>query len=207
MIERYTMITTIIFDMGNVLIDFRWEKLFEEMGFTGEKFDRMAKATVLSPIWNECDRGVWSDDEIFDAFVANDPELKEDIRSLMYDNFTGFLKKFDYTDDWLDSLKAKGYKIYILSNFSRRSFEECPDELDYVSKADGAVISCYVKMIKPEPGIYRHILDTYDIDPKEAVFIDDNPDNIAAAEKFGITGILFTGLESAKKQLKELGVE
>ena len=55
MIERYTMITTIIFDMGNVLIDFRWEKLFEEMGFTGEKFDRMAKATVLSPIWNECD--------------------------------------------------------------------------------------------------------------------------------------------------------
>ena len=200
------MITTIIFDMGMVLIDFRWRALYHEMGITGERFEKMAAATVMNPVWNEFDRGVWSDEMMLEAFVKNAPELEPELRDLMYNRFTELLKKYDYTDEWLDRLKAKGYKIYILSNFSRKGFEDCADELDYVSKADGAVISYKVRMIKPDPEIYRYLLDTYDIDPKEAVFIDDNADNIAGAKKFGITGILFTDKKSADEELAKLGV-
>ena len=200
------MITTIIFDMGMVLIDFRWKALFNEMGITGEKFERMAAATVLNPVWTEFDRGVWSDEMMLEAFVKNAPELEDELRELMYERFTELLKKYDYTDEWLDSLKAKGYKLYILSNFSRKGFEDCADELDYVKKVDGAVISYKVRMVKPDEGIYRYLLDTYDIDPAEAVFIDDNADNIAAAEKIGIKGILFTDKKSADEELAKLGV-
>ena len=201
------MITTIIFDMGMVLIDFRWKALFHEMGLEGEKFDRMVAATVADPVWNEFDRGIWSDEMMLDAFIKNAPELEEELRVFMYDRFIDLLRKYEYTDDWLDTLKANGYKIYILSNFSRKAFEDCRKELDYVSKADGAVISYKVKMIKPDPEIYRYLINTYNIDPKEAVFIDDNKDNIAAAEKFGITGILFTDKKSADEELEKLGVK
>ncbi len=201
------MITTIIFDMGMVLIDFRWKALFREMGLTGERYDRMVAATVANPVWNEFDRGVWTDEMMLDAFIKNAPELEEELRILMYDRFTELLKKYDYTDEWLDTLKANGYKIYILSNFSRKGFEDCSKELDYVSKADGAVISYKVRMIKPDPEIYRYLLDTYDIDPKEAVFIDDNKDNIEGAEKLGITGILFKDKKSADEELEKLGVK
>ena len=57
------MINTIIFDMGMVLVDFRWKALYEEMGLTGERFERMADATVRDPVWNEFDRGIWTDEQ------------------------------------------------------------------------------------------------------------------------------------------------
>ena len=200
------MINTIIFDMGMVLIDFRWEALFHEMGLEGERFERMADATVRDPVWNEFDRGIWTDEMMLEAFIERAPELEGELRDLFYNRFTGLLRKFDYTDEWLDALKKKGYKIYILSNFSRKGIEECPDELDYMKKADGEVISYRVNLIKPDPRIYEHILDKFDITPSEAVFIDDNADNIEAAKKFGINTILFKGKEDADRELAKLGV-
>lgn len=200
------MINTIIFDMGMVLVDFRWKALFEEMGLTGERFERMANATVRDPVWNEFDRGIWTDEMMLEAFVERAPELEEELNDLFYNRFTELLRKFDYTDEWIDSLKKRGYKVYILSNFSRKGIEECPDELDYIGKTDGAVISYRVNLIKPDPRIYEHILEKFDINPSEAVFIDDNADNIEAAKKFGINTILFTGKEDADKELAKLGV-
>lgn len=201
------MITTIIFDMGNVLIKFRWKELFSEMGLEGDRFDRMASATVLNPVWNQFDLGIWTDEMMLDAFIKNAPELEDEMRHMMSDCFSGFLRKFDYTDAWLDELKKKGYKLYILSNFSAKAFRECADQLDYVSKADGAVISYRVNMIKPDPRIYRYLIDTYGITPEESVFIDDNAENIDAARKFGLNTILFTDVDSARKELMKLGVE
>ena len=201
------MITTVIFDMGNVLIDFRWAELYHEMGLTGERFDRMAAATVLDPVWNEFDRGYWSDEMMLDAFIKNAPELESELKSFMNERFSGLLKKFDYTDGWLDALKAAGYKIYILSNFSDKAFRECASELDYIEKADGAVISYKVGLIKPDPQIYRYLLDTYDIDPGEAVFIDDTAVNVEAARALGINTILFRDKQSADMELEKLGVK
>ena len=200
------MITTVIFDMGNVLIDFRWEALFHEMGLEGERFEKMARATVLDPVWNEFDRGIWTDEMMLEAFVKNAPDMEKEMNELMNERFPGLLRKFDYTDAWLDDIKAKGYRTYILSNFSGKAFRDCKEELDYVSKVDGAVISYRVNMIKPDPGIYRYLLDTYDINPQEAVFIDDNEENIEAAKKFGINTVLFKGKSQADLELAKLGV-
>ncbi len=200
------MITTVIFDMGNVLVDFRWEALFKEMGLTGERFDRMAAATVLDPVWNEFDRGIWTDEMMREAFIERAPELEKEINEMFYKRFPEILRKFDYSDEWLDSLKKKGYKIYILSNFSEKGIREGAAELDYMKKADGAVISYEVKMIKPDPGIYKFLLEKYDIVPEEAVFIDDNEDNIATAKSLGINCIRFTGKAEADAELAKLGV-
>lgn len=192
--------------MGNVLVDFRWRELYHEMGLTGERFEKMADATVRDPVWNEFDRGDWSDEMMLAAFVERAPELESELNDLFYNRFTELLRKFDYTDEWIDSLKKNGYKVYILSNFSRKGIEDCPDELDYIDRTDGAVISYRIGLIKPDPKIYEYILEKFDIKPEEAVFIDDNADNIEAAKKFGINTILFTGKEEADRQLKKLGV-
>ena len=200
------MIKTVIFDMGNVLIDFRWEALYHEMGLTGERFERMANATVRDPVWNEFDRGIWTDEMILDGFIKNDPGLEKELRDLMNNRIPDLLRKYDYTDEWIDRLKKSGYKVYILSNFSEKAYRECAKELDYVSRADGAVISYRIHMIKPDPEIYRYILDTYDINPSEAVFIDDTKVNLEAAQRFGINTILFEGKTSADEELAKLGV-
>ncbi len=54
------MIRNIIFDIGNVLTDFRWKEFLEDKGFDEAMVKRIAKASVQSPVWNEIDRGVWS---------------------------------------------------------------------------------------------------------------------------------------------------
>ena len=200
------MIDTVIFDMGMVLVDFRWEALFHEMGIEGERFEKLADATVRDPVWNEFDRGIWTDQMMLDAFIKRAPELEPEIRDIFYNRFPDILRKFDYSDEWLDSIKRAGYRIYILSNFSKKGIREGAKELDYMKKADGIVISYEVKMIKPDPGIYKYLLEKYEIDPAKAVFIDDNADNIEAAGKLGINTILFKGKKEADEQLAALGV-
>ena len=63
------MIKNVIFDIGNVLTDFRWKEFLEDKGFQGEMLERIAKASVLSPVWPELDRGVWSFDEVMAGFI------------------------------------------------------------------------------------------------------------------------------------------
>lgn len=201
------MINTIIFDMGNVLIDFRWRELFKEMGLEGEKFTRMAQATTLDPFWNEFDRGILSEEEMLAGFIERAPEMESEIRRFFYKEFKGLLKEYDYSRQWLKSLRQKGYKILILSNFSEKALRECKDELGYMDEADGLVISCRVKMIKPNEDIFGYLLKEYGVNPEEAVFIDDTPANIMTAQKLNIHGILFENKDQAVAELKKLGVE
>ena len=69
------MIRNIIFDIGNVLTDFSWRKFLQKKGFNEAMVERIAKASVQSPAWNEIDRGVWSLEELMQAFIARDPEI------------------------------------------------------------------------------------------------------------------------------------
>lgn len=70
------MITTIIFDIGNVLADFTWKEHYERFGYDKEMVERIAKATVKNPAWNEVDRGVLSMEEILQSFIDSDPEIE-----------------------------------------------------------------------------------------------------------------------------------
>ena len=73
------MIRTIISDIGNVLSGFTWYDFYKSKGYSEEMVERLAKATVKSDIWKEYDRGVLSEEEILNRFIANDPELEEDL--------------------------------------------------------------------------------------------------------------------------------
>ena len=70
------MITTLIFDIGNVLADFIWEEYYRSFGFTEENLDRLAKATVKDPMWNEYDRGVMTDEEVCRGLLTMTPESR-----------------------------------------------------------------------------------------------------------------------------------
>ena len=79
------MIKNVIFDVGNVLVDFRWEEVFHKLGFEGETFECVADATVRSVTWNEFDRGAKPDEEIIAACIKEAPDYEREIR-LFYDH-------------------------------------------------------------------------------------------------------------------------
>lgn len=92
----------------------------QKKGFHEAMVERIAKASVQSPAWNEIDRGVWSLEELMQAFIARDPEIEEELRRA-YDNVTGMVTRRDYAIPWIQELQAKGYRVYYLSNFSEKA--------------------------------------------------------------------------------------
>ncbi|MCI8522069.1 MAG: HAD family phosphatase [Lachnospiraceae bacterium] len=200
------MITTIIFDIGNVLADFIWEEHYRSFGYDGEMFARIAKATVKSPVWNEYDRGVMSDEEILQGFIANDPELEDILRKVLA-NVKTMVRRNDYAIPWIKELQGKGYRCLYLSNFSQRAERECAEALDFIPHMDGGILSYQDQVIKPMPEIYQLLIDRYDLVPQECVFLDDTLCNLEAAEKFGIHTIHFKNQMQAIEELRKLGVD
>lgn len=198
-------IKTVIFDIGNVLANFCWEKFFRSFDLSEEMFQRLAKATVHDSIWDQFDKGVLSEDEMLALFIQKDTEIEPLIRQV-FQNISGMIEVYDYTYDWIHELQQKGYQVLILSNFSEKCYRECGSKMDFVKEADGAVISYIEKMIKPDDEIYELLIKRYQLNPEECVFLDDKPVNIKAAERNGIHGIVFTDKADADKRLAELGV-
>lgn len=200
------MITTIIFDIGNVLADFTWEDHYRRFGYSEEILERLANATVRSPLWNEYDRGAMSDEEIIQGFIENDPGIEKEIREALRDKGTMVIRN-DYAIPWIQTLKGKGYRCLYLSNFSKSAHVDCAAALDFLPYMDGGILSYEEKIIKPMPEIYQLLIDRYHLVPQECVFLDDTQRNLDAAEKFGIHTIRFENQAQAIKELKKLGVE
>ncbi len=197
------MIRTIVFDIGNVLVDYCWRDHIRGMGYEGETAERIGRAMMQSPVWNELDRGVWTDEELLAGFIANDPGMEEQIRRVFSDLST-LVRERSGSSSWVRSLKAEGYRVYYLSNFSGRVKREAADQLSFLNEMDGGIMSYAVRMIKPDPGIYRKLFDRYGIAAEESVFLDDSPANVETAEKLRMHGILVESQEQAKKELEEL---
>lgn len=200
------MITTIIFDIGNVLADFSWKEHYESFGYDEEMVERLAKATVKNPVWNEYDRGVMSTEEIVRAFVESDPEIEGDIIRVLR-NLGAMVKRNDYAIPWIQELKGKGYRVLYLSNFSEKAETDCTRALDFIPYMDGGILSYQEKVIKPMPEIYQLLIDRYDLKPEECVFMDDTLVNLEGAERFGIHTIHFHDREQAVMELRKLGVD
>ena len=199
------MIRNIIFDIGNVLTDFRWEGFLRDKGFDYNMIRRIAKASVAGPYWNEVDRGVWSTEKLMQAFIGLDPEIADELY-FTFENIHGMVTRREYAIPWIKELKEKGYHVYYLSNFSYKAYVECADALDFLSHMDGGILSYREQIIKPDPRIYRLLLERYGLKAKECVFLDDTAANVEAARAEGLAGILFKTKEQAEEELALLGV-
>ncbi|MDE5894278.1 MAG: HAD family phosphatase [Acetatifactor sp.] len=199
------MIRNIIFDIGNVLAAWRWKEYYESLHYDPEITERLARATVLSPLWEEFDRGEMDEEVLLGKFIENDPELAEEIREVR-DNIRDMLGRYDYAIPWLEDLKSRGYKVYYLSNFSRLAHEKCLHVLDFLPLMDGGILSYQEKLIKPDPAIYQLLLNRYGLKAQECVFLDDTQRNIEEAVRQGIKGILFRDQAQATWELRKLGV-
>lgn len=195
------MIKNVIFDIGNVLADFRYRDYMKELGFSEEIMEVFCKEVVETPLWNELDRGVRSFKDVtreMKSCVAEYPKEAD----AFFENIHEIVHTFPYALPWIEELKAKGYKVYLLSNYSAELFTlHAKDRFDFAEAVDGKIISGFVKLIKPDPAIYRLLLNTYRLNPEECVFLDDRKENVEAAKGLGIYGIQFTSYEQAREEL------
>lgn len=93
-----------------------------------------------------------------------------------------------------------------LSNWSAETFPCALRRFEFLSWFSGIVISGEVKVIKPDPRIFQHLLATHGLKPEHTVFIDDAPYNVAGAAALGIHALAFTDAASLRHALRELGL-
>ncbi|HJC09755.1 MAG TPA: HAD family phosphatase, partial [Candidatus Blautia merdigallinarum] len=178
-------IDTLIFDIGKVLVRYDWKKLLRDLKYDEETAQAVAKAVFLSNTWTEGDRGILSEEELLQAFINNDPVHEKQIRET-FERMGETIRVYSYTKSWLTYFKKRGYKLYILSNFSKPLFDRCQKEMKFLDFMDGGYMSWQIHCLKPDPKIYQKLIKDFDIEPSKAVFIDDLLDNVAEARAQGL---------------------
>lgn len=199
------MIKNVIFDFGNVLVEYNIKEFMAKKGMSPDMIKRILKASIMGPFWDEFDRGAISEEEAIAGFLSIDPEIENELH-IVFDNITGMLTKRDFAIPWVKELKAAGYNVYYLSNYSKKAFDECADSIGFIEYMDGGIVSHRELMVKPNPDIYRLLIDRYQLVPEECVFIDDTPANVDVAKELGMEGIVFCSKEETVAKLIELGV-
>ena len=189
------MIRNMVFDIGNVLMDFRWKEYMRSL--FGE--DETLIQTINQGIWhNGCwaamDKGEMDGAATLRSAVAFAPQYEKEIK-LTLDSVAHAFHKFEYSIPWIQELKRMGLNVYYLSNYSAFSVAANPDVLDFIPYMDGGVFSFEVKAVKPEPEIYRCLCDKYGLKPEDCLFTDDVPANVKGAQACGFQGIVFEGYE------------
>lgn len=205
--QKSPIIDSIVFDVGNVLVDFDWRGHMENLGFDTDTIAYLQKHMMENPLWNEFDRGERPFDDIGEEFCRNNPDYADKIRLFLSTSEQTIIPR-GYVIPWLQELKRAGYKLYILSNWDEPIYERLKDSiLCFESYMDGAIWSYQHRCIKPEPAIYQKLIDLYHLDPKRSVFLDDRQENLDGAKPFGFSTILVTSHEAALAGLKALGVK
>ena len=189
------MIRNMVFDIGNVLMDFRWKEYMRSLFGENEALIQ----TINQGIWhNGCwaamDKGEMDGAATLRSAVAFAPQYEKEIK-LTLDRVALAFHKFGYAIPWVQELKGMGLNVYYLSNYSAFSIAANPDVLDFIPCMDGGVFSFEVKAVKPEPEIYRCLCDKYGLKPEECLFTDDVPANVKGAQACGFQGIVFEGYE------------
>jgi putative hydrolase of the HAD superfamily len=186
------MIKNVIFDLGNVLISFRPSEYFDKKNYPGA-----LKTTILTDIfgskeWLMLDNGDITTPQAIDAIAKKSSLNKEEIAHI-FNLRTDLMFPLDTNVRLVPELKKRGYRLYFLSNFPLDIFEEVRTGYFFFRYFDGGLISAEAKSSKPEPGIYKLLLEKYSLLPNQCLFIDDLERNVKTAELIGIKGIFTNG--------------
>ena len=190
----------IIFDFGNVLVQWHPELIYKE------HFGDEAKAWwFLRHVADNEWRGRIDAGESSDACIrelkAKYPEYVDAVelyrsrwKEMLTDEVPGMR-------ELLLELKSKNYEIYGLTNWSMETFPEARERFGILQMIDRYVVSAEEHLIKPDPRLFQILLDRYQLKAEDCIFVDDNPDNVAAACRMGMHGIHFIGADDLRQKL------
>lgn len=198
------MITTIFFDIGNVLLDFHGPTILEQVALkVGRTPKEVTEFFWHSKVGERLEVGEIRGEQVFTEFRAGlgFSGTYEQFESLWCEHF----QLNQDTAALLEAL-AKTHKVYLLSNTNHVHYEYFLKRYAFTRQVHGAVLSHEVKMRKPEPRIYKEALRLASAKASESFFTDDLAENIEAAQAEGLHGHRFTGVPALKAELHRLSI-
>ena len=194
----------IIFDFGNVLVKFDPHMLYDSVfGGDVEKAEWFHQNVTTPTFYDRIDRG---DDfaQCISDLQKQHPDYAEEIAlyDTRYHDMVG--KALPGMTELLTELKARGYNLYGLTNWSYKVYAVM-ERVPIFRLLNGSVISSEEHLIKPDLRIYNRLVDKFKLQPSDCVFVDDRQVNVDAAIASGMHALLFTGSDQLRKDLLKLG--
>lgn len=204
----------VIFDLGNVLIDFDPRHVYKEHFGENKKafhdfFDNRAMWDILDHGHNSLES--W--DTSFNSLIAERPELKKEIDIFRRDWFKFVLGPMQESVKIFQRLHKQNVALYALTNWPAQGWppQSHPDSdkqhnYDFLDNFKDIVVSGVEQMRKPDAAFYQLALERWQVNPERCVFVDDHPENVATANDLGIYGHHFTSAANLESDLQSLGL-
>ena len=197
-------LTTVVFDLGNVVL--RWEP--------HRAFDGVLEPADVQPFLDEVDFGQWNfQHDAGRPFAAGVRELSERfphhaeaIAAYPRNHHLAITGQIDGTVRILDQLSHRGVRLLALTNWSAETFPWALGTFAALQRFEAIVVSGQEGLAKPDPRLYRVLLDRHQVRATEAVFVDDMQVNVEAANAVGMHGLRFTDAEALGLDLGRLGL-
>lgn len=203
------MIKNIIFDLGNVIINYNQQDIINRFAKTDEEKIYIKEKNFNAPEWQRCDLGEITNEEASEIINKRENEKYPELTKDFWQNWYKAQKINEDVVDIAKELKNKGYNIYVLSNMANPTYEFFCNHV-FFSLCSGIVISAQEHVKKPDEKIFYNLLNRYNLKADECVFIDDDDTgkSFETANKLGILGrrVLPNNSADMRKELEEFGV-
>lgn len=203
------MIKNIIFDIGNVIAYFSEDDMLKSFTPDKDVQEFLRENVVYSPEWVKyglIDLGYISLDQMGDIICDRTDHVHDELVKKVSKEHINFIVTQSIVLDLIKKIRKNGYKVYILSNTNESAMTK---HQEVIKNVDGYVLSYQVHMIKPHIGIYKELLNKYNLKPEECIFLDDKNDNAKTACKLGIHGerVLPNNFDSIIDVLKKYNIK
>lgn len=197
--------STVIFDLGGVLVDWDPRHLDRKLIPDAAAMEHFL-GTVCTPEWNLAQDGGRSFAEAA-ALLKRDHPGKADLIDAFFARWPEMIAgPIAGTVEILAALRRRGVPLYALTNWSAETYPHALARFDFLGWFRGVLVSGHVGLVKPDPAIFHLMLDRFEIEAEDAVYIDDNAANVATAAALGMLAIRFTEPAALARELEMLGL-
>jgi 2-haloacid dehalogenase len=197
--------TAVVFDLGGVLIDWDPRHLYRSLFDDEAEMERFL-SEVTTQAWNyEQDRGRPFAEAI--AELTREHPDQADLIEAYWRRWPETLgEPFHETVEILAALRATGIRLLALTNWSAETFPFAPPRYPFLAWFEAVIVSGEVELAKPDPAIFKLLVDRHGLEPARTVLIDDSPANVEAAGALGFRAIRFTDAAALRRDLNAMGV-
>jgi putative hydrolase of the HAD superfamily len=205
--QRAQGIRNVIFDLGGVVLHWNPDEVLSAFQQDAELRRELRQQLFAHADWQQFDRGALTETQVIDRIEARLGRPRAEVTAIVDAVRDSLVEKPD-TVRLIRLLHQRGIALYCLSNMPASIYAHLRIRHGFWDLFSGIVISGEVQMVKPEPEVYAHLLQRFELQPEQTVFVDDLAVNIDAAGRAGLHTILFHDAGQCARELEHmLGIQ